>query len=588
MKDYRRLLTYLRPYLWPHGVGAVVSMLLFSSLEGTVPFMIKYALDNASLALERSVLVQAVVVVFAVSILRGGLTLAAGYLTDWIGMRVVSDIRNELTAHMQQLDLAFFNRQRAGQIVSRVMADATNVRQTITDALTSVFQDLTRLLALAGGALYMDWRLALGAILMFPAAGAPLRYTSQKVRQLTRRQQERAGRMNAALHENIQGNRVVKVFGQEAFETAKLADHANGIFRIYTQAALVRALPITEVLGGFAIAGIIWFGGLSVIAQTRTKGDLGAFVVAIFLLYDPFKRLVKTNFTLQQGLASADRVFELLDEPSEILDRPDARVIDTFRDAIEFHDVCFRYAANRDLVLEHVDLRVPRGSIVALVGMSGGGKSTIADLIPRLYDVEAGRITIDGTDIRDVTRNSLRAQMAVVTQFTFLFNDTVRNNIAYGQPDRPMAEIEAAARAANAHAFILQLPQGYDTPVGDLGVRLSGGQRQRLAIARALLRNAPILILDEATSALDTESEGLVQDALDRLMENRTTLVVAHRLSTIRHATEIAVVSHGRIVERGTHDALLAHGGEYRKLYELQFGETESADARTGDAPALA
>lgn len=588
MKDYRRLLGYLKPYLWPRGVGAVLAMLAFSGLEGTVPFLIKYALDHGDLTLTRSLLLQAVTAVLAVSLLRGLFTMVGAYLTDWIGIRVVSDLRNQLTAHMQDLDLAFFNRQRAGQIVSRVMADVTNVRQTVTDALTSLFQDLTRLIALAGGALYMDWRLALGAILMFPVAGGPLRYTSRKVREYTRRQQERAGRMNAALHENIQGNRVVKVFGREQFERGKLAEHAEGIFRIYTQAALIRALPITEVLGGFAIAGIIWFGGLSVMAQTRTRGDLGAFVIAIILLYDPFKRLVKTNFTLQQGLASADRVFALLDEPTEITDQPGAEVIDGFRDQIEFRNVAFRYGADRELVLRDVNLTVRRGDVVALVGMSGGGKSTIADLIPRLYDVTGGVISIDGHDVRGVTLASLRAQMAVVTQFTFLFNDTVRNNIAYGEPDRPQAEIEAAARAANAHQFISQMPQGYDTPVGDLGVRLSGGQRQRLAIARAILRNAPILILDEATSALDTESEGLVQEALERLMQNRTTLVVAHRLSTVRHADQIIVVAHGQVVERGTHEELLARGGEYRKLYEMQFRDSDAGEPRGEPTPASA
>jgi subfamily B ATP-binding cassette protein MsbA len=348
------------------------------------------------------------------------------------------------------------------------------------------------------------------------------------------------------------------------------------------RASRIRSVPVTEVLAGFVTALVIWYGGNSVINGTRQASQLGAFVVALVLLYDPFKKLVRTNLSIQQGLAGAERAFSLLDVRPAIVDRPDAREVDGVRDGVEFRDVTFAYEPGNP-VLQHIDLRIPVGHLVALVGMSGGGKSTLADLIPRLHDVGGGSITIDGVDVRDVTLASLRHHIAVVTQFTFLFNDTVRSNIAFGEPDRPQADVVAAARAANAHDFIMALPQGYDTPIGDLGVRLSGGQRQRLAIARAILKNAPILILDEATSALDTESEGLVQEALDRLMENRTSVVVAHRLSTVRHADVIVVLSHGRIVERGTHEELLARGGEYRKLYELQFGETES-----GGSPAVA
>ncbi|TMA64467.1 MAG: ABC transporter ATP-binding protein, partial [Deltaproteobacteria bacterium] len=297
---------------------------------------------------------------------------------------------------------------------------------------------------------------------------------------------------------------------------------------------------------------------------------------------EPFKRLVRTNYAIQQGLAGADRVFELLDTRPQVVDRPAARVLRAVRDGIAFEDVSFAYEPGEP-VLRHIDLRIRVGEVVALVGMSGGGKSTLADLIPRFYDPTEGRITVDGVDLRDLTLASLRAQIAVVTQFTFLFNDSVRTNIAYGDPDRSTEEIVAAARAANAHDFILELPRGYDTHIGDLGVRLSGGQRQRLAIARALLKNAPILILDEATSALDTESEGLVQEALERLMANRTTLVVAHRLSTVRRADRIIVLVRGEVVESGTHDELLAQAAEYRKLYELQFRDLDVPEAASGE-----
>ena len=574
MSNYRRLLRYLQPYVWPRGVIAVVCMLGFSAVESGLPFVAKFTFDQVFTQHHQGALPLAAVAVLVSALLRGGLDFASGYLPDWIGQRVVTDLRNELTAHMQRLDLAFFNRRRAGQITARVLNDVGLVRSTVTDAVTSIFQDITRLIGLIIGAFYMDWVLALLAVCVFPIAALPLRYFSWQLRQTSRRQQEAYGRLNALLHENVQGNRVVKAFGQEGYEQNRFRDQNENLFRIVLRASVIRSLPITEVLAGIAVAGIVWFGGSSVINEQRTLGAFVGFVFTLFLLYEPFKKLVRTNYTIQQGLAGAERVFELLDTEPEVIDPPGARVLSGLRDAIAFEDVSFAYEPGEP-VLRHIDLRIPAGQVIALVGMSGGGKSTLADLIPRFYDVTAGKLTIDGIDVREVTLASLRAQIAVVTQFTFLFNDSVRNNIAYGDPSPTMEEIEAAARAANAHEFIRELPQGYDTHIGDLGVRLSGGQRQRLAIARALLKNAPILILDEATSALDTESEGLVQEALDRLMTNRTTLVVAHRLSTVRRADRIVVLVRGEIVESGTHEELLARGAEYCKLYELQFRDLE-------------
>jgi subfamily B ATP-binding cassette protein MsbA len=583
VKAYRRLLAYLRPHIWPRGVLAVGFMLAYSAVQGGLPFVVKYVFDHGFK--EASALPTAVVAVAAFGVLQGLLSFGSGYFSDWVGQRVITDLRNELTRHMQTLDLAFFNRQRAGQIVSRVTADVTLVRNAVTDAVKSLFQDTTTLIALCCVAVYTDWRLALMGLMLFPAAALPLRYFSTQLRITSRRQQEATGRLNALLHENVQGNRVVKVFAQEHFEAERLRHQDERIFQLFMRASLIRSLPITEVLAGFVIAVIVWYGGHSVITGARSQGDFGAFVFTLILLYDPFKKLVRTNYTIQQGLAGAERVFSLLDMRSAITDRPGAIAIDGVRDGIEFHDVTFAYEPGTP-VLRHIDLRIPVGRVVALVGMSGGGKSTLADLVPRLYDVSEGRITIDGVDVRDVKLASLRRQMAVVTQFTFLFNDTVRSNIAFGDPSRALDDVIAAARAANAHDFIAALPQGYETPIGDLGVRLSGGQRQRLSIARAILKNAPVLILDEATSALDTESEGLVQEALERLMANRTTLVVAHRLSTVRRADRIAVLVRGQILESGTHDELLARGTEYRKLYELQFHDPETSEIGEGAEPA--
>jgi ATP-binding cassette, subfamily B, bacterial MsbA len=576
MNTYRRMLCYLRPYIWPHVALAIVFMLAFSGVESSVPFLIKFTFDQVFTRQQPEHLQLAVGLALALALLRGGVGFIAGYLNDWIGQRIVTDLRNELTAHLQRLDLAFFNKQRAGQIVSRVTADVTLVRGSVTDAVRSIFQDTTSLIGLVAVAFYMDWVLALIAVVLFPVAALPLRAFSKQLRQNSRRQQEAGARLTAMLHENVQGNRVVKLFGQEGYEARRFHDQDEKIFKLFMRSSRVRSLPVTEVLAGLAVAGIIWYGGASVIAGTRTQGSFFAFLATVAFLFEPFKKLVRTNYTIQQGIAGAERVFALLDKEPHVTDRPGAVALHGVRQGIEFHDVGFEYEPGEP-VLRGINLRIPAGRVVALVGMSGGGKSTLADLIPRLYDVTRGRIMIDGVDVRDLTLRSLRAHIAVVAQFTFLFNDTVRANIAYGEAAADMDAIVTAARAANAHEFIAALPQGYDTPIGDLGVRLSGGQRQRLAIARAILKNAPILILDEATSALDTESEGLVQEALERLMAHRTTLVVAHRLSTVRRADRIVVVAHGQIVESGTHEELLARGREYRKLYELQFREVEPA-----------
>ena len=576
MKQWWRLIRYVRPYVWPYGVLAIICMLGFSALETAIPFIGRYIVNYVFTG-HPEALRWAVLMVFGAAFLRGVTSFGAGYFTDWVGQRIVTDLRDELTAHLQSMDVAFFNRQRAGQIVSRITADVALVRATVTDALASLFQDSTRLIGLAAAAIYLDWVLALLSFLLFPVAALPLRYFSAALRKNSRRGQEAIARLNGLLHENVQGNRVVKAFGQEQYERRRFAEQDNHIFRLFMRASVIRSLPITEMLSGIAIGGIIWYGGSSVITGARKPGDVVAFVIGLSLLYDPFKKLVRANFTIQQGMAGADRVFGLLDTKPQVRDCPDALTLAGVRQGIQFHDVTFAYEPGVP-VLRHIELLIPAGKVVALVGMSGGGKSTLADLIPRFYDVTEGRITVDGVDIRDLTLASLRGHIAVVTQFTFLFNDSVRANIAYGTPGATTAEIEAAARAANAHDFVVGLPNGYETGIGDLGIRLSGGQRQRIAIARAILRNAPILILDEATSALDTESEGLVQEALERLMANRTTLVVAHRLSTVRRADRIVVVVRGQIVESGTHDELLATGTEYRKLYELQFRDGDVVD----------
>ena len=568
---YARLLHYLRPYVWPWFVGAVAAMLLFSASTGVLPLLVERVFDDIFAARNTLALRVLPAVIVLIFLFRGVTSFAQNYLMDLVGQRIICDLRDELNQHIQRLSLAYFNHAPTGDVLSRVTNDVALIRAALTDAVASVMRDATSLIALIVVAFVKDATLALIAFLVFPASVLPILKLSKRMRRFSKRGQRSLGILTALLQETVQGNRVVKAFGMEEYERERFAVENRRLYRLYMKASMIKALttPALEVLAAFGIGGVVWYGGNSVIAGGRSQGSFLAFLTAIFLLYEPFKRLTKTNSTIQQGVAGAERVFELLDIAPEVVDRPSARPLAAMRRGIVFEHVGFSYGA--EPVLRDIDLTIRAGEVVALVGMSGGGKSTLADLIPRFYDVTEGRITIDGVDVRDYTLRSLRAQIALVTQSTFLFNDTVKANIAYGDIGKSMDEIASAARAANAHEFITALPQGYDTPVGELGVTLSGGQRQRLAIARALLKDAPILILDEATSALDTESERLVQQAIERLMVNRTSLVIAHRLSTIRRADRIVVIVRGQVVEEGTHEELLALGGEYRKLYDLQF-----------------
>lgn len=577
---YRRLLVYLRPYWWPHFTVAIVCMLLFSATNGVMPFLIRYIFDDLFTNKNLTALKILPGAIIATFVLRGVVGFGSSYLTEYVGQRIIADLRTALNDHIQHMSLSFFNRTPTGTIVSRVTNDVVLVRAALTDAVASVLKDASSLVILVAVAFYQDWLLSLIAFVAFPASVLPILRLSKRLRSLAKKGQVSMGNLTMLLQETIQGNRVVKAFGMEDYEKQRFDGENDRLFRLYMKGTMIRAStnPMMEVLAAFGIAGVVWYGGYSVINGGRTQGAFLSFLTALFLLYDPFKGLVRTNAMVQQAMGAAERLMELLDTATDVVERPGARPLVGIRDGIRFEGVSFRY--DHELVLRDIDLEIHRGEVVALVGMSGGGKSTIADLIPRFYDVPQGRITIDGVDIRDYTLASVRAHMAIVTQHTFLFNDTVRNNIAYGDIATDMNAIVAAARAANAHEFIMEMPEGYDTTIGELGVKLSGGQRQRLAIARALLKDAPILVLDEATSALDNESERLVQEALETLMRNRTTLVIAHRLSTVRRADRIVVVVRGQIVEQGTHDELLALDAEYRKLYDLQFQDSEAAEAK--------
>jgi subfamily B ATP-binding cassette protein MsbA len=577
---YRRLLKYLRPYWWPHFTLAVVCMVFYSASNGVMPFLVRHIFDDVFTNKDALSLQVLPGIIIATFLARGLFGFGNTYLTEYVGQRIIADLRNELNEHVQRLSLSFFNRTPTGTILSRITNDVALVRSALTDAVASILKDATSLLVLVGVAFWQDWLLSLIAFIVFPASVLPIIRLSKRLRGFSKKGQVSMANLTVLLQETVQGNRVVKAFGMEAYEQRRFAEENDRLFKLSMKATCIRAFtnPMMEVLAAFGIAGVVWYGGHSVIAGGRTQGSFLAFLTALFLLYDPFKALAKTNNVVQQGLAAAERVFELLDTETDVPEHADGRPMGLLRDGIEFQHVGFRY--DHDLVLNDVNLKIKRGELVALVGMSGGGKSTLADLVLRFYDVTEGVLKIDGVPVPDYSLQSLRAQIALVTQHTFLFNDTVRSNIAYGNIDCGMDAIMAAARAANAHEFITDLPNGYDTVIGELGFKLSGGQRQRLAIARALLKNAPILVLDEATSALDNESERLVQIALETLMAGRTTLVIAHRLSTIRRADKIVVLSGGRVIEQGTHDELLALNAEYRKLHDLQFEEPESSGAK--------
>jgi len=575
LKNYRRLLRYLRPYVWPYFTIAMVCMAGYSATSGALPFLVQRVIDDVFAQKDKTSLFYLPFLIIGVFAFRGLVNFGDNYLTDYVGLRIINDVRDGLNRHLQFLSLSFFQRHPTGTLISRVTNDVSLVRSALTDSVASLIRDTTSLLALIVVAFLKDWVLATIAFVVFPASVLPITRMSKKIKRFTKRGQVAKGNLTNLLQESIQGNRIVKAFGMEKYEIDRFQEENQRVFKQSIRGSRTQSVvtPAMELLASFAIGAVVWYGGSSVIAGGRTQGEFMAFMTAMFLMYQPFKHLTRTYTTIQQGLAGAERIFEVLDEESEIKDRADAQPISGFSRMIEFHDLSFGYGD--ELVLNNINLKIRAGEMVALVGMSGVGKSTLADLIPRFYEVTSGKITIDGADIRDVALQSLRFQIGMVSQHTFLFNDTVRNNIAYGDPSKDMDHIVAAAQAAYAHDFIMTLPQGYDTMIGELGMRLSGGQRQRLAIARALLKDAPILILDEATSSLDTDSERLVQEALENLIVRRTSLVIAHRLSTIRKATRIVVLVDGSIVEEGTHEELLARKSEYSRLYTLQFLKDE-------------
>ncbi|HEU5359864.1 MAG TPA: lipid A export permease/ATP-binding protein MsbA [Candidatus Deferrimicrobiaceae bacterium] len=582
---YQRMLAYVRPYTL-RLLCAMLFMIIVSSFRGAIAFLVKPALDDIFINKDATRLAIIPLLVLGVYLLKAVFEFAQSYMMRGVGQQVIRDIRDHLYRHMQSLSLSFYMRHPTGVLMSRVTNDVGLMQGAVTEAVTGLIKDVFTALFLVGVVFYRDWQLALIALVAFPLAFWPIARFGRKLRKTSIRTQEVTGSLTSHLQETISGAKLVKSFGAEEYEVDRFTTRNADLFRLSMKVAKVQAMtsPLSEMFAGIGAAAVIFYGGYSVVNGHSTPGNFFSFMTALFMLYEPVKSLSRINNVIQQGIAAAIRVFEVLDTLPDVEEKPDAPDLPAIAKEIEFDHVDFRYAGEGEYILKDIAIRVPLGAMVAVVGSSGAGKTTLVDLLPRFYDPQHGAIRIDGRDIRDVSLASLRSQIGIVSQHTILFNDTVRNNIAYGTPKAPMEKVEEAARRANAHGFIARLPEGYDTVVGEQGLKLSGGERQRVAIARGLLKDAPILILDEATSALDSESESVVQEALEHLMRGRTTFVIAHRLSTVRNADTILVIEEGRIVESGRHEELLRQESRYRSFYLKQFEERRSvAEARFGE-----
>jgi ATP-binding cassette, subfamily B, bacterial MsbA len=578
MKVYRRLLQYARPYSG-RIVVAMILALAISGLEGATAWMVKPLLDDVFLRHDLFMLQILPIAFIAVFFCKETARFGQSYIMAQVGHRIVRRLRQEVYDHLQGMSLSFFNSQATGELMSRLINDVNRLTRVSSQAPALAVRQVFTFFVLLGVVFSREWRLATIAVIVFPFIGLLLIKMGKKLQAINKRGQEKIAELNVVIQETFTGTKIVKAFGREAHERERFQRTNHNLYDLLMRDVKVDELtsPLMEFIGALGIGAALWYGGYRVIQGDTTPGTFFSFLTGLLMLYGPVRKLTNVSNQIQQTIPAAERVFELLDLKQTVVDRPQARPLPALRQTIAFEQVSFQYEDGAEPVLHDISLVVNKGEMVALVGMSGAGKSTLADLLPRFHDVTSGRITIDGVDIRDYTLASLRAQIGIVTQETILFNETVAHNIGYGKAGAGMDDIVHAAQQAYAHAFIQELPHSYDTIIGERGVKLSGGQRQRIAIARALLKNPPILILDEATSELDAASEFMLQKALANLVEGRTVFVIAHRLATVMKADQIVVVDGGHIAEIGTHKELLAHNGLYNRLHTLQMSEGEPA-----------
>ena len=533
--------------------------------------LVKPFVDNILIGGNWSLVNLVPVFIVGLAVVKGIGRYVQEYYIKTAGQLVVQDIRNDLYSHSLSLSMGYYSRSSTGNVMSRILNDVGALQRSASDVLVDGVREGVLLVGLVVTAFQADWRLASIAFLVLPLAVLPASVLGRRIKENTRRGQETIGNLTRLLQEALSGIKVIKAFGTEKHEGSRFTKENLRFYHFLRKVLKYdsAAAPIIEILASLGIGAVLWYGLHRVQAGGMTQGDLTSILTAIMLMYTPVKRLTKVSNTIQRSMGAAERVFELMDEKPEIIDATDAVELARVQGIIDFEQVTFGY--EEETVLHELSLKIAPGEVVALVGPSGGGKSTLIGLLNRFYDPQQGKILIDGQDLKSLTLDSLKQNIALVDQETFLFNDSIRNNIRYGRSEATDAEVEEAARQAYADDFISELPGDYENTIGDRGSRLSGGQRQRICIARAILRDAPILLLDEATSALDTESEAMVQKALGNLMKNRTTIVIAHRLSTIMHADKIVVLENGKIKEVGSHADLLKGDGLYRKLYEMQF-----------------
>ena len=569
---------YVRSYKF-YIAMAVICMVFAAATTAANAWIMQPVLDDVFLDKNKDMLMILPIAVLIIAIVKGFSEFGQSVLMLLVGQRTIGDIQKDMYASLMKADLSFFHNNPSGNLVARFISDVNRLRHSVTTALTGIAKDTLTLIFLVALMFYRDWELASIAFLIFPLAIYPITRIGRMMRKISAATQNKIGEFSTLLNQTFQGSRQVKAYGMEGYEGERARDYIDEITRLIFKSSRRSTIlrPIMETLGGIAVAGVVLYGGIKVIDGETTPGTFFSFLTAFFLAYRPLKSLAGLNAVLQDGLASAERLFRILDIEPKIQDRNNSKTIENVKGTIEFKNVEFSYE-NKDYILKKISLLIPRGKKIALVGPSGAGKSTILNLIPRFFEVEKGQVEIDGIDIKEIKIGSLRSSMALVSQEINLFDDTIRSNIAYGKLDSSEEEIIAAAKKSASHDFITKLPNGYNTTVGEHGVKLSGGQRQRIAIARAMLKNAPILLLDEATSSLDTESERYVQEALLELMKNRTTLVIAHRLSTVINADTIYVIDSGKIAESGTHFELLKNKGVYSRLYTQQFAEQEKND----------